>query len=345
MQDQERYAYCLDQAEEARTAGRLEQALRWVDQALRANPQGPEAHARRGIVLWDGGRIEEAIHEFERSVEIEPLFWDAHLDRIEILIEEFQDIGEAFELADTMLEGPLEAPVEAEVYYLKAKALYYQDEIEPALFLLRRALQTHPDVPAYLAFEGQILLDLGRLESARSSLDRALGCEPDNAHAIYYLAHALDHLGQRRRAEGLFQQAARIAPDLFPLPVRMESSEFRAVAEAALAELPAAIAAYIANCPILIEELPDPEVIQEHEISPLSMGLFIGMPVTEPGLSPTLGTTPRDGTDRILLYQRNLETYAQSREDLVEQVQITVKHEIGHLLGLEEDDLDQLGLA
>ena len=138
MQDQERYAYCLDQAEEARTSGRLEQARRWVDQALRANPEGAEAHARRGIVLWDGGRIEEALHAFERSVALEPGLWDAHLDRIEILIEEFHDITEAFELADVMREGPLEAPVEAEVYYLKAKGLYYQDEIEPALFLLRR---------------------------------------------------------------------------------------------------------------------------------------------------------------------------------------------------------------
>ena len=189
MFDQERYAYCLDQAEEARTAGRLEQALRWVDQALRANPEAPEARARRGIVLWDGGRVEEALHEFERSVEIEPCFWDAHLDRIEILIEEFQDIAEAFALADELLGRPLEPAVEAEVYYLKAKGLYYQDDLEPALFLLRRALQTHPDVAAYLAFEGQILLDLGRLDGARTSLDRALALEPDHAHAIYYLAH------------------------------------------------------------------------------------------------------------------------------------------------------------
>jgi predicted Zn-dependent protease with MMP-like domain len=30
---------------------------------------------------------------------------------------------------------------------------------------------------------------------------------------------------------------------------------------------------------------------------------------------------------------------------LIEQIQITVKHEIGHYLGLDEDQIDRLGLA
>jgi predicted Zn-dependent protease with MMP-like domain len=31
--------------------------------------------------------------------------------------------------------------------------------------------------------------------------------------------------------------------------------------------------------------------------------------------------------------------------ELIEQIQITVKHEIGHYLGLSEEDLDRLGLG
>ena len=34
----------------------------------------------------------------------------------------------------------------------------------------------------------------------------------------------------------------------------------------------------------------------------------------------------------------------QTREELVEQIRITVLHEVGHLLGLTEEDLDDRGL-
>ena len=40
-----------------------------------------------------------------------------------------------------------------------------------------------------------------------------------------------------------------------------------------------------------------------------------------------------------------LEKVAQSHDQLVEQIQITVKHEIGHYLGLDDDELDRLGLG
>jgi predicted Zn-dependent protease with MMP-like domain len=49
--------------------------------------------------------------------------------------------------------------------------------------------------------------------------------------------------------------------------------------------------------------------------------------------------------ERIFLFKRNLEKVAQSRPELVEQIQVTVKHEVGHYLGLDEDEIDRLGLA
>ena len=53
---------------------------------------------------------------------------------------------------------------------------------------------------------------------------------------------------------------------------------------------------------------------------------------------------PHDLT-RVILFKRNLEKVCRSREELIEQIQVTVKHEIGHHLGLDEDDLERLGLA
>ena len=66
----------------------------------------------------------------------------------------------------------------------------------------------------------------------------------------------------------------------------------------------------------------------------------MGVPRTE----ALLTDQPLD-LDRILLFKRNLEKICRDRDDLIEQIQITVRHEIGHHLGLSEEDLERLGLA
>ncbi|MFT5444502.1 MAG: putative Zn-dependent protease with MMP-like domain, partial [Myxococcota bacterium] len=42
---------------------------------------------------------------------------------------------------------------------------------------------------------------------------------------------------------------------------------------------------------------------------------------------------------------KNHEKICRDREELIEQIQVTVRHEIGHYLGLDEEDMDRLGLA
>jgi predicted Zn-dependent protease with MMP-like domain len=345
MLDRDRYWDCLDQAMQASSGGRVEEALAWLEEALRANPREAEAHNGRGEILWDHGRFDEALREFRRAAEADPQLYVAHLNQIEIRIEEFQEHEEALDLADALLASRLDGTIEAEVYYLKAKAYFYLDDLDGALFLLRRAIQTYSEIPVYRSFEGQIQFEMGNFEAARQSLEHALGLEPDSAHTLYHLALVLEHVGDTKRADEMFAQAADAAPDHYPAPVRSDDAEFRAAAEEALRSLPQKVERYIGHCPVVIEDLPDAGLVREENVSPQVLGLFLGTPATEPGASPTWGTSPKQAPDRIFLFKRNLEKVAQSRPELVEQIQITVKHEVGHYLGLDEDEIDRLGLA
>ena len=72
MKGEDRYWDCLDQAMEASHGGRTDEALAWLDEALAAHPEGAEAHNGRGEILWDEGRVDEALHEFERSIGADP---------------------------------------------------------------------------------------------------------------------------------------------------------------------------------------------------------------------------------------------------------------------------------
>jgi predicted Zn-dependent protease with MMP-like domain len=345
MKDKDRYWDCLDHAMEASQGGRNEEALDWLDEALKADPNGAEAHNSRGEILWDEGKVDEALYEFELSSLADPKFTQAHLNRAEILIEEIFECEQAIQLCDDLLRGKPELPrldrgLEAEVHYLKSKALFYLDDLEGSLFLVRRAIKTGGEQPLYRAFEGQLLFELTRFAEARQVLERSVAMDPESAHAAYHLALTLERLGEDAEAERAFAKADALNPEQFGRPTVISEEEFKGAADEALANLPRSIRAYTEQVPVLVEDWPSVEFCAEHDASPQILGIFLGVPRTA-----AMATDQPQDLDRVILFKRNLEKVCRSRDELIDQIQVTVKHEIGHYLGLDEDDLERLGLA
>ncbi len=82
-------------------------------------------------------------------------------------------------------------------------------------------------------------------------------------------------------------------------------------------------------------------VVEEHAphgMHPL-YGLYTGVPLTE-GVVPS-GVLPA----RIAIYMHPLIDHYPDRVEMVEQVRVTVLHELGHHLGFDEDQLEDLGYA
>ena len=46
---------------------------------------------------------------------------------------------------------------------------------------------------------------------------------------------------------------------------------------------------------------------------------------------------------RIVLFKRNLERAAQDAEELREEIGVTVRHELAHYLGLDEEEIEDAG--
>jgi predicted Zn-dependent protease with MMP-like domain len=97
--------------------------------------------------------------------------------------------------------------------------------------------------------------------------------------------------------------------------------------------LPPAVRSALDNVAIVIEDAPPPE-------SDVLFGLYEGIPVAERGSHYTL-VVP----DRIILYRLPLEEEFGEGAELERQVRVTLLHEIGHHLGLDEAEIDQMGLA
>ncbi|MEK7698922.1 MAG: metallopeptidase family protein, partial [Planctomycetota bacterium] len=71
------------------------------------------------------------------------------------------------------------------------------------------------------------------------------------------------------------------------------------------------------------------------------LGLFSGVP--HPGKGGFF-EIPYPLPDRIILFQKNIESICSTENELIEQIQKTLIHEIGHYFGLSEKDLRRHGI-
>jgi predicted Zn-dependent protease with MMP-like domain len=101
------------------------------------------------------------------------------------------------------------------------------------------------------------------------------------------------------------------------------------VAEA-LDGIPAELAAAIDNVEVILaEENPD---------EPDLLGLYEGVPLTERGDSYA-GALP----DRIMIYRRPLLAMCETVFEVIDEVRITVVHEIAHHFGIDDEQLHDWG--
>lgn len=113
-----------------------------------------------------------------------------------------------------------------------------------------------------------------------------------------------------------------------------------AMAEAALATMPAVFAPHIAGVVIAIEEFADDEVLASLDIEhPYELtGLYEGRPLTERSVDQSGGMPDRVTLYRIPILVEWIET-GERLDGLVRHVLI---HEIGHHFGYSDDDMHAL---
>jgi predicted Zn-dependent protease with MMP-like domain len=113
--------------------------------------------------------------------------------------------------------------------------------------------------------------------------------------------------------------------------IEMSRAQFEDLVRQALDEIPAELARLVDNCVVLVEDSPpagDPHLL----------GLYAGTPLTSRGSGYTM-VSP----DRITIFRDPTLSMCDTEADVVEQVHITVVHEIAHHFGIDDQRLHDLG--
>lgn len=112
----------------------------------------------------------------------------------------------------------------------------------------------------------------------------------------------------------------------------LSDAEFDDAVGDALDSIPEELARLITNVAVLVEDEPPPE-------EPDLLGIYEGTPLTERGGWWDAGSLP----DRITIFKGPLTRLCADREELLDEIAVTVVHEVAHHFGISDHRLHELG--
>jgi predicted Zn-dependent protease with MMP-like domain len=342
----------LDEGWHAVERGDTDAALALARQ-IAADTGAPDALLLEAACLRETGDADGAVAALQRTIKADPEWATPELWLAELLAAQPEATVKALDHASRALDL-----AEEEDEYLNALAL--KAGLEAELGNLDAARETLEDLPApdvvlddsMLALEiAELCLAVGDPAGARDRLLALTRAEPRLADGWYTLGMAAEALGDDAAMRRAWTRAWELdaaaqgsdsdesdggaggEPDQ-----RIDEKELAAIAEQALAELPARARQLLENVPIIIAELPARADV-ESGLDPRLLGLFSGTPLPE---ASNLGGQP--GLTQIILFRRNLERAAETEDELRDEIRTTLLHETGHFFGLDEDELERMGL-
>ena len=124
----------------------------------------------------------------------------------------------------------------------------------------------------------------------------------------------------------------------------METEKFRQIVTLAIDDLPDEFRNALDNIEIVIEDDPSPTQAKQFEKrnsgKMLLLGLYQGIPKGKRDPQFYSGVLP----DKITLFKKSIEKYCGNNEQvMIDQIQKTLLHEIGHYFGMKDKELRKLG--
>jgi predicted Zn-dependent protease with MMP-like domain len=120
-------------------------------------------------------------------------------------------------------------------------------------------------------------------------------------------------------------------------PLTVSPEEFDAWIQEALAGLPARFATLANDVSIVVEEEPSAEVLLDLELESEDdlLGLYQGVPISETSFFQSAGELPA----RIAIYRGPILRLCRTKDEVIQEVCDTVVHELGHHVGLDDEEM------
>jgi predicted Zn-dependent protease with MMP-like domain len=352
----------LDAAYEALYDDKLDAARQALDQARRIAGGARDVRLLEIDILEADGAGEEAVSAAEEALEALPDDMAVTFRLATLLLDIYDDVDSGRphleNLHARLKKGERPTATDSELTPDEKKAADDDFALEVLLTLSDcRAADLDPrgalaaadeacalakdDAMARLA-RAAALFDLCELDESEKAIAQCIDRDPRLPDAYWLRGRLLTVRGDEAGANKAFAKAVALDEERFHAPHRVSEDAFAELMEASLADLPEVVRKYLKNVAISVQDVPELARMKSNDppLSPGSLGLYEGTP---PSMAPSDDPWSHFPSG-ITLFRKNIELAASNAEELQDLVGSTLLHEVGHYLGLDEEDLEARGL-
>jgi tetratricopeptide (TPR) repeat protein len=170
-------------------ASDTQEKIEYFTKSIEVEDKDAKAYFYRGYVYLFNEQYEDAISDFNASIEIESYpasyFYRGYayddLEQYELAIADYSKVIEI-------------SPKFSDAYYNRSIAYYSLDKYELALIDCNKVIELDPKDGDSYFIRGTILLELGEYERAVKDLSKAIKIDPNNSDAYYNRDVAYEYL-------------------------------------------------------------------------------------------------------------------------------------------------------
>jgi Tfp pilus assembly protein PilF len=189
--------------------GELEMAVQSFERALEINPDFADAHYNLGLTLQKLNQLDAAIKSYKETLSIEPNYIKVH-NNLGAIYLELGQIDNAIKSYENVL---IIQPDNAEAHHNLGNALNELGKLDDAIKSYEQALSIQPSYFEVHNNLGSIYYELGQRDQAINSYKQALSINPDSADALNNIGIVYQALDQFDDAASFYKKAISINPE------------------------------------------------------------------------------------------------------------------------------------
>jgi tetratricopeptide (TPR) repeat protein len=180
-----------------------------LEYALKVTESNTGTEYGYGCALFEAGRLNEAVPHLSNAVRMSPTFAKARNNLGKVFLKQGK-LNEAVACFNELIRRKQDS---AETYYNLAVALSMQKKYDDAVKCLAKVIDLNPKYPGVHKRMGITLLAAGKADEAIKHLEEALRTNPNEAEVYVNLGLAYSKLGKYKPAIQNCTKAVKLKPD------------------------------------------------------------------------------------------------------------------------------------